>query len=351
MISDFKQCYVSEDTTLHEALSVINSTEYLIALAVDMDHRLIGTLTDGDVRRALLHGETLLSPVSSAMNRDFRYLSNGVNNSHALAMMNLHQLKQLPVLDDRLRVVSLIMSSEKEQEPKLPNAAVIMAGGKGLRLRPHTDNCPKPMLLVEGKPILQSLIERSITHGFSKFYISVNYLKEQIIEYFSDGSKWNISIDYLIEDEPLGTAGSLQLLPETLGEPFLLMNGDLLTLLNPRQLLDFHTMHKSIATMCVREYVSQCPYGVVQTNGIELITFDEKPSFTHFVNAGIYILDPKILSYLEPNTPMDMPTLLLNAQKNDQRVSVCPIHEYWIDVGMPETLNRAHQEWSIQSNL
>jgi NDP-sugar pyrophosphorylase family protein len=201
------------------------------------------------------------------------------------------------------------------------------------------------MISIDGKPILETLLEQFIAHGFTRFFLSVNYLKEQIINHFQDGKDWGISIDYLIENEPLGTAGSLKLLPSSIKEPFIVMNGDILTRLNPSQLLDFHTEHKAAATMCVREHTISIPFGVVETSGIELSSIKEKPTIAQLVNAGIYVLDPLLLPLLNSSKSVDMPNLLLRAQQNHHLVAVYPIHEYWIDVGLPETLQEAHATW------
>ena len=235
--------------------------------------------------------------------------------------------------------------------PCLSNAAVIMAGGKGTRLRPHTEHCPKPMLPVDDKPMLEILLEQCIASGFRQFYLSVNYLKEQIIDHFQDGAQWGVLIEYLVENEPLGTAGSLRLLPDTVKEPFLVLNGDVLTRFNPSQLLHFHNDHQAQATLCVREHALKVPFGVVQTNGVELAGFEEKPTYQHLVNAGVYVIDPQLLPLLPPHQFTDMPQLLESAQASDKRVVVCPIHEYWLDVGRPETLQQAHREWSAQEKL
>jgi NDP-sugar pyrophosphorylase family protein len=204
------------------------------------------------------------------------------------------------------------------------------------------------MLPVGDQPILEILLEQCITSGFRQFYFSVNYLKEQIIDHFDDGSRWGVSINYVVENEPLGTAGSLQLLPDVLTEPFLVLNGDVLTRLNPSQLLHFHSEHQAQATLCVREHELTVPFGVVQTNGTELSGFEEKPTYRHLVNAGVYVIDPKLLPLLPPHQSTDMPSLLQAAQQAGHRVAVCPIHEYWIDVGRPETLQQAHREWPVQ---
>ena len=216
-----------------------------------------------------------------------------------------------------------------------------MAGGKGTRLRPDTESCPKPMLEIDGKPILEIILDNCISNGFRYFYISVNYLKEQIIDYFSDGTRWGVSIKYLVEDKPLGTAGSLQLLPDSITEPILVLNGDILTRFNPRDLIDFHIRNGAQATLCAREVSFTIPFGIVQTDGTYLTTFSEKPTFQYLVNVGVYSIDPRILKLLRPNYYTDMPTLLDSARKRNYRVAVCPIHDYWIDIGSHKSLRLA----------
>ena len=345
MIVDHQILQLAPSTPVLEAMRIIDHGAAQIALVVDEQQRLLGTLTDGDIRRGLLHGETLEAPAERLMNRQFRFVRSGEDQTVVLEMMRRQVLRQIPVLDAEGRVVQLLLQQELLAPALLPNAVVIMAGGKGTRLRPHTEHCPKPMLPVDGKPMLEILLEQCIASGFRQFYLSVNYLKEQIIEHFGDGKGWGASINYLVEDEPLGTAGSLQLLPKSVRDPFLVMNGDVLTRLNPGQLLRFHLDHEAAGTLCVREHTTTVPFGVVQTKGIELATFNEKPSYTHLVNAGVYVIDPLLLSLLLPRQATDMPTLLERAQQAGHRVAVCPIHEYWIDVGRPETLQEAHATW------
>ena len=342
---------IGSDVSVLEALGIIDHGSAQIALVVDEDNRLLGTLTDGDIRRGLLRGETLKAPVHRIMNRQFRFVSSGDDQASVLEMMRREELRQIPVLDAEGRVVQMMLLNELLAPAHLPNAVVIMAGGKGTRLRPYTENCPKPMLPVDGKPMLEILLEQCIACGFRQFYLSVNYLKEQIISHFGDGKSYGVSIDYLVEDEPLGTAGSLQLLPDGLQHPFLVMNGDVLTRLNPSQLLRFHVEHEAAGTLCVREHITTVPFGVVQTKGVELAGFDEKPSYRQLVNAGVYVINPQLLPLLPPRQATDMPTLLERAQQAGNRVVVCPIHEYWIDVGRPETLRQAHKEWPAEIDL
>ena len=335
-----------------EALRIINQAATQIALIVDEQQRLLGTLTDGDVRRGILNGEALTVPAERLMNRQFHFVRNGEDQGNILKMMQQDSLHQIPVLDEYGCVLELLLLEEMLGQDLLPNMVVIMAGGKGLRLRPYTEHCPKPMLPINGKPMLEILLEQCIESGFQHFYLSVNYLKEQIIEHFQAGDRWGVSIKYLVEDEPLGTAGSLNLLPKDIkdiDEPFLVINGDVLTQLNPIQLLRFHREQNAAATLCVRDHFVSIPFGVVQTKNMELRGFEEKPTYQHLVNAGLYVISPKLLYLLPPDNKIDMPTLLKNAQQAGHKVAVCPIHEYWIDVGRPETLQQADQEWPLET--
>lgn len=346
-----EEIFLTGDTPALEAMKIIDHGSAQIALVVDEKQRLQGTLTDGDIRRGLLHGASLKAPVEQLMNRQFRFVRNSDDQAIALDMMRRELLRQIPVLDEQGRVTRLLLLQEQLSPPQFANPVVIMAGGKGTRLRPYTEHCPKPMLRVGDKPILEILLEQCISSGFSKFYFSVNYLKEQIIDYFDDGSRWGISIQYLVEKEPLGTAGSLQLLPDSLSEPFLVLNGDVLTRFNPSQLLHFHRDYKAQATLCVREHELTVPFGVVKTKGVELARFEEKPTYRNLVNAGVYLIDPELIQLLRPHQSTDMPSLLQAAQEAGHRVAVCPIHEYWLDVGRPETFQQAHQEWPVQEQL
>ncbi len=334
-----------------EVLKVIDQGGVQLALVLDSNKRLLGTLTDGDIRRGLLYGQGLDSPAEKLMNRNFRFIRNFEDQSLALEIMRRDLLHQMPVLDKQGRVLEILLLEDLLAPSHLPYAVVVMAGGKGTRLRPQTEKCPKPMLPVGEKPILEIVLEQCISSGFKRFFLSVNYLKEQIFKHFESGEQWGVSIDYLEEDKPLGTAGSLQLLPDCLTEPFLVLNGDVLTRFNPRQLISFHIEHQAKATVCVREHEISVPFGVVQTKGVEMAGFEEKPTYRHLVNAGVYVIDPELLPLLPHHQATDMPSLLMKALEVGMKVVVCPIHEYWIDVGRQETLSQAHREWPAQQNL
>tara|TARA_Y100001968_G_C19453706_1_gene770625 strand:- start:10625 stop:11680 length:1056 start_codon:yes stop_codon:yes gene_type:complete len=345
-MTQFRKLFLRKSSSAIEALKVIDEGACQISLVVDDEEHLVGTLTDGDIRRGLLMGKSLDSSVVEFMKSNHNFININQSKDVAFKIMRRLRINQIPVLDDKGKVVDLILRSDFLVDSlALPNVVVVMAGGKGTRLRPYTENCPKPMLQVGDKPMLEILLQQAISSGFTKFYFSVNYLKEQIIDYFDDGGSWGVDIKYLIEEKPLGTAGSLQYLPSGLTDPFLVINGDVLTNFSYSKLIQFHHEHQSVATICVREHEVKLPFGVVQTSNFELESFKEKPTYRDLVNAGVYVIDPILLPLLSPNEFIDMPTLLINAKNQGNRVSVCPIHEYWLDVGRPETLKEAHVKW------
>lgn len=342
---DLSDYLVRAEASLREVITIIDRGSAQIALVTDAEMKLLGVITDGDIRRAMLRNESLLSLAENIMSRDFRALPNSATEGEALAFMRHETLHQIPVLDEQGRVVRLFLLEELIKPKKLGNPVVIMAGGEGKRLRPLTQDCPKPMLRVGGKPMLEIILEHCIDAGFQHFYLSVNYLKSQIKDYFGDGTRWHVRIDYLEETRPLGTGGALSLLPQKLSDPLLVLNGDVLTRIDYGRLLRFHDEHQAAATLCVREHTTQIPYGVVRIDDLHVLTLEEKPVLSHYINAGIYLLDPALLDLVPHDKFFDMPQLLENAMQHEYRVSAFPIHEYWLDVGHPETLERAHGEW------
>lgn len=332
-------------STVREAIEIIDRGKAQIALVMQADGRLLGTVTDGDIRRALLRGKSFDTLIEHVMHREFRSLPASATEEDALTFMRRKSLHQMPALDEEGRVVRMFLLEELIRPKSLSNPVVIMAGGEGRRLRPLTEDCPKPMLRVGEKPLLEIILEQCIDAGFQEFYFAVNYLKDKIKDYFCDGAHWGVQIKYLEESQPLGTAGALSLLPEQPSEPMLVINGDVLTRVNYAQLLNFHHEHASAATICVREHTTQIPYGVVHMNDMDVFALEEKPIISHYVNAGIYLLDPKLLSLIPNECFFDMPQLLEHAVKLERQVCAFPIHEYWLDVGLPETLEQAHGEW------
>ncbi len=344
-LEDVNDLVVSGEATMADAIQTINRGRSQIALVVDVHSRLIGTITDGDIRRALLRGCSMETRVPDLMFTDFRFVDADVVENDVLALMLKESLQHVPALDSQGRVVELFLLENLVSRKPLSNTVIIMAGGEGRRLRPLTNYRPKPMLTVGGKPLLEIILQQCIEAGFSHFYIAVNYLKDQIKDYFGDGATWNVQIEYLEEGKFLGTAGALSLLPKKPLEPFLVINGDVLTRVDYGRLLSFHNRHESPATVGVRQHTTQIPYGVVAMENLKVLSLEEKPFLEHFVNAGVYMLDPNMLENLTPDEAIDMPQLLEKALENGLGVAAFPIHEYWLDVGHPETLEQASVDW------
>lgn len=341
MEKHWKDIAIAPNTPLRDALTVIDSGALRLALVVDKDNALIGTLSDGDIRRALIHGLALTAPVSQAMNRRPRTVHTSADHEKAFAIMDQNDLLVIPVVNDTGHLVGVISQKELLHSVRKDNWVFLMAGGYGSRLRPLTDQCPKPMLKIGGKPLLEVILESYLAAGFHKFYISVHYLAETITRFFGDGSQWGATIRYIEEKSPLGTAGSLGLLPTVDDLPLLMMNGDVLTKVDIGQLLRFHEKNGSALTMCVREYDFTVPYGVVETSGRRVTGITEKPVHRFLVNAGIYVVAPNVVAAVRPDEKLDMPDLAerLLGEKHD--VSVFPIHEFWLDIGRPDDLIRA----------
>lgn len=343
MVSEqWRTCLLSCESNVQDAIRCLDVSGLQIALVTDVNGRLLGTATDGDIRRGLLRGVTLADPVTMIMHTDPLIVPPTLDRSMVLQLMQANKIHQLPVVDDGRRVLDLHVWNELQSSSGTrPNLMVVMAGGQGVRLRPHTENCPKPMLLVGDKPMLEHIIVRASREGFSHFAIAVHYLGHMIEEYFSDGSRWGVRIDYVRELEPLGTGGALSLLSPRPEHPFLVTNGDVLTDVRYSEILDFHERHAATATMAVRSHEWQHPFGVVKTQGVDIVGFEEKPVYRSHVNAGVYVIEPRALDALVPNERCDMPTLFGRIQNSSGRAIVYPMHEPWLDVGRPVDLEQA----------
>lgn len=330
-------------STIQQAIYSLETSSMQIVLAVTEGNRLAGTLTDGDIRRAFLKGLKLDSVIDDVIHRNPLAVPSEMSRDLVLQLMQINKIHQLPIVDQEGTVVGLHIWDNIITPKVIENMMIIMAGGKGTRLRPHTENCPKPMLEVGGKPMLQHIIEKARLDGFRNFVISLHYLGHMIEEYFDDGRKYGVHIDYLKEEMPLGTAGCLSLLPEIPELPFIVTNGDVLTDIHYNEFLDFHNRHEASATMAVRQHEIQNQFGVVRTRGVEIEGFEEKPIYRSHVNAGIYVLEPCELKHLEPQKHCDMPTLFERIKQNSGRTIVYPMHEPWLDVGRPEDLANARK--------
>jgi len=340
-MKNWKNVLVSPDSSIRETIHILDKGALRIALVVDISNRLIGTVSDGDIRRGILKGIDLDNKVSQVMNTSPLVSTKFESRENISLLMRQKQIHQIPLVDEEGFLIGLELIDSFITEPLRDNWVVLMAGGLGTRLKPLTADMPKPLLVVGSRPILETILNNFISCGFSQFFISVNYKSEMIEDYFGDGSKWGVIIRYLREDIKLGTAGALDLLPDKPTAPLLVMNGDVLTKINLQQLLDFHTEHNACATMCVREYDFQVPYGVVKINDHRIVSIEEKPIQRFFVNAGIYVLEPEAIEMIPHNTFFDMPSLFDKLIALDKATSVFPIREYWLDIGRMEDFERA----------
>lgn len=339
---DWKKILLKPSSTLTEAIQVLDKEALRIVLVVDEEGRLLGTVTDGDVRRALIRHFDMETLLSDVMFRDPTTASVEDDRKAIMEKMKAEDLLQVPILDSLGRVVGLETLQRLLTRGRRDNPVFLMAGGFGKRLRPLTDDIPKPLLRVGNKPILESILMQFVESGFYEFYVSTHYKAEMVREYFGDGSKWGVSINYIHEEKPLGTAGALGLLPKGIPDmPLIMMNGDLLTKINFDPLIDFHIEQGGCATMCVREYDFQVPYGVIETDGLQVSSIVEKPIHRFFVNAGIYVLEPELVRGVAGNIYLDMPNLLEEQIQKNRQVNMFPIHEYWLDIGRMEEFERA----------
>lgn len=344
-MKDWEKTLISPSTSIMNTVKIIDTSAMQIALVIDENNKLLGTVTDGDIRRGILKGVLLEQPVTEVMKTDPVVANPGQKREDILKLMKEKRINQLPVVDKKGCVIRLEILGDLIQSQFVDNLVVLMAGGLGTRLKPLTDDCPKPMVKVGDKPVLETILTTFIEQGFKNFFIAVNHMAKKIQDHFGEGSKWNVKINYLVENKKMGTAGALSLLPENLIKPILVMNGDLLTNVNYKQLIDFHHENEAAATMCVREYGFQIPYGVVKINNNLIKEIDEKPVQRFFVNAGIYVLEPKTLKLLPENKYIDMTTLFDIIVKNEMKAAVFPIREYWIDIGYHKDYEKANRDY------
>jgi dTDP-glucose pyrophosphorylase len=345
-MKDWRKTLIAPSATILEAIRVIDTAALQIALVVDENGLLLGVITDGDVRKAILNGTSLNNQAHVIMNRDFTTVNTLANREEMLDLMKKKDIKHMPIVDKNGTVVDLKVIIDLIDELKKDNWVVIMAGGAGARLRPLTDDRPKPLLEVGGKPILETILENFVSFGFRSFFISVNYKSEMIENFCGDGCKWGVEINYLREKKKMGTAGALSLLPARPEKPLIIINADLLTNVNIQQLLDFHVEHRAAATMCVQDYHFEVPYGVIKINQHRIKGLDEKPVQRFFVNAGIYVLEPAVLDVIPTQESFDMTELFTRLIDQGFETVAFPIREYWMDIGRVEDYKKANGEYS-----
>lgn len=340
----FSDLLISPSVSIKETLEILDSTAKQILFVVDSDGLLLGTVTDGDVRRGILKGCSLETAVSKIMNGTPKSVSVERSKKDVLCYMQSVGVRHLPVVDAGNNVVDVIAREELLNKPRRDNIVVLMVGGLGTRLRPLTNTCPKPLLKIGKKPILETILDSFIDCGFHRFCLAVNYKAEMIENYFGDGSRFGVEIDYIHEKKRMGTAGALYFLKEPPKAPIIVMNGDLLTKVDFAALVDFHNESKAAATMAVREYSYQIPYGVINFDGERIVSIEEKPEQTFFVNAGIYVLSPEAVAKVNKEEFFDMPELFNEIIVAEEKTTVYPVREYWLDIGRLDDFEKANRE-------
>ncbi len=343
-MSAWNNSILSDKSTTRDAIELLEKSKFGTVFVVGDNSQLIGTITDGDVRRSIMKGNGLDVNILNTVNTSPVVVYEDYNQDEIKGKLKDLSIKHIPVLDSDNRLIDVV-GNPQLHDKIYDNPVFLMAGGFGTRLRPLTNNTPKPMLQVGDKPILETIILEFKKQGFWNFYISTHYLHKKIKLHFHNGEKFGVSIKYIHEDEPLGTAGSLSLLPDEVKKmPLILMNGDLLTKANFEKILDFHNKNNCSVTTCVREYDFQVPFGVVKSKNNKVRKIVEKPIHKFFVNAGIYVLSSNTVKSIRKHQQLDMPDLLnLEIEKGHNVVSF-PLHEYWLDIGRIDEFNQAQKD-------
>ncbi|MFA5676364.1 MAG: nucleotidyltransferase family protein [Christensenellales bacterium] len=349
-MNEWKKTLINPDTQIYKVIEIIDRNSGQIAIVADEEGKLLGTVTDGDIRRGILKGIPLNNPVSQIMNLHPVTIPKMNDPKSVIDILKANKIRHLPVIDEGRHVVGVERLDERLTDSHKKNWIVIMAGGRGKRLKPLTDDCPKPMLKIGGKPMLQIILEQLIRQGFARFCISVNYKSTQIKDYFGDGSKFGAKICYIDEKKRMGTAGSLSLFPFETQEPILVLNGDILTKLSFEQLVDFHKERQAKATIAVAAYGFQVPYGLIKAKHDFLVGFEEKPVFSSFINAGIYVFNPQAVDYVPKDSYFDMNDLFKALIRNKEPVCIFPIREYWTDIGEIKSFNQACKDYANETH-
>jgi len=347
---DLSALCISPDRMIRDAISAINQNERGIVLVIDEDRHLLTTITDGDIRRAILAGQELDVPIHDllAQKHSSQYpepikAQEGTDQSELLRLMKEKVIHQVPIVDDEDRVVDLITIEDMLPHSDLPLQAVIMAGGFGTRLNPLTEDVPKPMLSIGDRPLMEYTIEQLRRVGINRVNITTHYLPEKIADHFGDGKDFGVEINYVNEDKPLGTAGALGLM-DAPDEPLLVINGDILTRMDFRVMLEFHRKHKADLTVGVRQYEMEVPYGVLECDGPQVLQLNEKPRHSFLVNAGIYLLESAVHNYIPFGEHFNMTDLIEKLIEGGRTVISFPILEYWLDVGQHADYKQAQED-------
>lgn len=333
------------DQNIEEAIKLLTDNKIKILVVLDSNKYVLGTITDGDIRRGFIKKYTMNTTVDNIINTNPITCSNEDKDEIILNIMNINKIQQIPIVDSDKKLIKVVTYFELLENKNLSNKVIIMAGGLGKRLRPLTNDIPKPMLKLGDKPILEIIIDGLSKHGLTDIYLSVNYKAEIIKDYFGDGSKFGVSIKYIEEDKKLGTAGALGLMNEIPNESFLVMNSDLLTSVNYTSLFNEHKNNNSSATMCVKSYNIEIPYGVIGIENNEIISIDEKPKHNFYINTGIYVLEPEVFKYIQDNSFLDMPDLFKKCILGNKKTNSYLLKEYWKDIGQHNDFEEAQVDY------
>ena len=333
---DLKICTLNISSTIKDVITNLNNSSMQISIINSQSGNLLGVINDGDIRRGLLKGLNLSSKISSLIKKNPLVVEKNTPSKTIEYLMKTRGLLHLPVVDKNLVTIGLHSWNDYKANEKIVNPVIIMAGGFGKRLKPYTNNCPKPMLEIGGKPMLEHIINNLKSQGFRKILISVNYLSENIISYFKTGKNFGVSIEYIKEEKPLGTLGSLGLFKDIYKKPVLVVNGDTLTNINLKEMLNFHLKNKSHATMAVKVMVNSNPYGVVKSKGLLVENFQEKPIEKIYINAGVYVISNTVIDLIKKNSKIDAPKFLMQLKKRKKKVIIFPAHEEWNEIGTVE---------------
>lgn len=348
---NLENCFILEDAPISEAIQKIEANTAKIALVINPEKQLIGTITDGDIRRSILNNvddtESVRTLLKNKSHPDYTkpiQATEGATKAEIASLMHKYKIASIPLVNPNNQVVDIAIFQDLVEDYKLPVRAVVMAGGLGTRLRPLTNSTPKPMLPVGEKPLLEQIIAQLKTSFINDVVITTHYLANQISDHFGDGHNHGVNIQYVQEDEPLGTAGSIGLIPE-LEDTLLIINGDILTNMDFSAFLQFHKQHSASLSVAVRRYTIDVPYGVIESKDSLITSIKEKPQISFFVNAGIYLVEPDAREFIPHGSDkFDMPDLVNTLLEQGKTVVNFPIHEYWLDIGKPDDYVRASQD-------
>jgi dTDP-glucose pyrophosphorylase len=349
-MSRWKEAVCSQDESLEALLQKVDAAGTQMGFVLDDAQKLVGIVSDGDVRRALLKGETLATPIKQVMNRNPKIANVNLSRGGLVALLNKHVIQQLPIVNDDGVLVDVVTKFDLSSFRKRENLVVIMAGGLGTRLMPLTENTPKPLIEIGGKPILETIIDVASEQGFQNFLIAVGYRGNMIEEFFGDGSEKGLRISYLREESSLGTAGALSLITEAPEQTFVVMNGDVLNRIDLDALIETREQQKAIIAIAARESETLIPYGVIEDAAGKLLSMVEKPTLRHLINTGVYACSPDLLSHCPHNEPLSMVDLIDRLLLAKIDVAVYRTDAYWLDIGQLEELDRAKREWKSFSD-